>query len=290
MEEDPKHHDFDQRHDGPFDQPRPSLSGLRRRSSKNDANAPMAAMAAMARSVSEPEGGFSTATRPTGRKSMPNTAAVNDASSPIGVGRSSTQMSRAKRPSKDFDTRRDGPFGRPSLTMQRRQSSGLALSPQATAESDGELVEQARRDEESRGRDTTEAPSPPSVDTMQSSNDAAYEPEPPPLNYSLWDRKWSIVIFWGFIVIDCTAAPIGLYFGLWYGTNLSPNTVFSIVTAALGGVSILEYVVRFRRLFRKGSTCRVIGARRSYLDAFHWNFSLGWVVIMVELIVYVSTE
>ena len=86
-------------------------------------------------------------------------------------------------------------------------------------------------------------------------------------------------------MIDSIAMPIGLYFGLWYGTNLSPNTVFSIVTAALGGVSILEYVLRFRRLWRKGITCRVIGARRAYLDWFHLNFSAAWFVIMVELIV-----
>ncbi|EMC91261.1 hypothetical protein BAUCODRAFT_54366, partial [Baudoinia panamericana UAMH 10762] len=112
-----------------------------------------------------------------------------------------------------------------------------------------------------------------------------FEPEPPPLNYSLWPRKWSIIIFWSLILIDCIAMPIGLYFGLWYGTDLSPNTVFSIVTAALGGVSIIEYFLRLKRLLRKNSTARPIGARRWYLDFFHWNFTLGWFVIMIELIV-----
>ena len=120
---------------------------------------------------------------------------------------------------------------------------------------------------------------------MQSTTDAAFEPEPPPLNYTLWTRKMSIFIFWSLILIDSIAMPIALYFGLWYGTDLSPNTVFSIVTAALGGVSILEYVVRFWRLWKHDSTCRVIGARRAYLDWFHWNFSAAWVVVMVELIV-----
>lgn len=88
--------------------------------------------------------------------------------------------------------------------------------------------------------------------------------------------------------------PIALYFGLWYGvgpgtTNghkvLSANAVFSIVTAAIGGASILEYFIRFWRLYKKTSTCRVIGARRWYLDLFHWNFSLAWIIIMFELIV-----
>ncbi|KAF2212783.1 hypothetical protein CERZMDRAFT_121111 [Cercospora zeae-maydis SCOH1-5] len=109
--------------------------------------------------------------------------------------------------------------------------------------------------------------------------------EPPRLNYDLWERRWFIAFFWSMILVDCVAAPIILYFCLWYLTDLSPNAVFSIVTAALGGVSIVEYFVRFWRLWKKDSTCRVIGARRKYLDWFHWNFTLGWVIIMFELIV-----
>jgi len=122
-------------------------------------------------------------------------------------------------------------------------------------------------------------------------------PEPPSLNYTLRTRKLSIAIFWSLIVFDSVVLPIALYFGLWYGvgpaTNtptekkqkLSANAVFSIVTAAVGGASIVEYFIRLRRLWRKNSTCRVIGARRWYLDAFHWNYSLGWIVVMIELIV-----
>ena len=77
--------------------------------------------------------------------------------------------------------------------------------------------------------------------------------------------KRSIFIFWFLILFDSIVMPLALYFGLWYGTNLSPNTVFSIVTAALGGISIFEYVARFWRLWKKGSNCRVIGGRRSYV-------------------------
>jgi hypothetical protein len=122
----------------------------------------------------------------------------------------------------------------------------------------------------------------------------AYSPTPPSLNYSLRTRKWAIFIFWTVIVFDSVAMPLALYFGLWYGVGpgakpenrkLSANTVFSIVTAALGGASILEYFVRFWRLWKKGSTCRVIDAHRWYLDWFHWNFSLAWIIIMIELIV-----
>ncbi|OCK79078.1 hypothetical protein K432DRAFT_355609 [Lepidopterella palustris CBS 459.81] len=107
---------------------------------------------------------------------------------------------------------------------------------------------------------------------------------PPPLNYSLHPRKKSIAIFWSLIILDCVCMPIALYFGLWYGTSLSPNAVFSISTGALGSVSIVEYFLRFYRLWKKGSTCRVIGARRFYLDWFHWNLSVAWFFIMIELI------
>lgn len=65
---------------------------------------------------------------------------------------------------------------------------------------------------------------------------------------------------------------------------MSANTVFSIVTAAVGGMSILEYVTRSWKLWKKNSTCKVIGARRLYFDFFHWNFTLGWIIIMAELI------
>lgn len=108
---------------------------------------------------------------------------------------------------------------------------------------------------------------------------------PPPLNYTLRTRKLSIAFFWSLILFDSIAVPIGLYFGLWYGTNLSPNAVFSISTGCLGGVSIVEYVLRFWRLWKKGSTCRVLNARRWYLDWFHWNFSAAWIFIMAELII-----
>jgi hypothetical protein len=126
----------------------------------------------------------------------------------------------------------------------------------------------------------------PSEDTLVASN--VFEPEPPPLNYTLRTRKWAITWFWTIVVFDSVVMPLALYYGLWYGLHtkgkMSANTVFSIVTAALGGISIGEYFIRFWRLFKKASVCRVIGARRMYLDWFHWNFTAGWVVIMVELI------
>jgi hypothetical protein len=92
--------------------------------------------------------------------------------------------------------------------------------------------------------------------------------KPPPLEYSLRTRRKAIAWFWTLIFVDCILMPIGMYFGMWYGLTrdqLSANAVFSISTALLGTVSIVEYFVRFIRLWRKNSNCRVIGAQRYYV-------------------------
>jgi hypothetical protein len=212
---------------------------------------------------------------------------------PDGVqGRKSYQAKRGGvRQSEEFDRRFDGPFGRPSLVMTRRRSSLATLavaSPPVTspvAAAPGQPIDLEKQD------------APGAAGILDSAGRPPFLPEPPSLNYTLRTRKLSIFIFWFLILFDSVVLPIALYFALWYGvgpaTNtptekkqkLSANAVFSIVTAAVGGASIFEYFIRLRRLWRKNSTCRVIGARRWYLDAFHWNYSLGWIVVMVELIV-----
>lgn len=301
MEEDPQEHDFDQRHDGPFDQPRASIQLQDHRPSQDaqapdhTARSPTAHAATSSTDPASPHEGRRSLHIFKGRKSLQYADRPEDSRSPSGgVPRTSTQMSRevgAPRPSEDFDIRRDGPFGRPSLTMTRRRSSGQPFphasigSPEGRAPTLEKHHEQASETggEGKEGGEGGEAPH--SLETLQSSTDAAFQPEPPPLDYDIWSRKWSIIFFWGLILIDCIAMPLVLYFCLWYYTDLSPNAVFSIVTAALGGISIFEYFIRLRRLWRKNSTCRVIGAERLYLDWFHWNFTLGWVIIMIELIV-----
>lgn len=88
---------------------------------------------------------------------------------------------------------------------------------------------------------------------------------PPSLNYTLRDKKIRIAIFWSFIMLDCAIMPIALYFILWYDVGpgsqekhaLSASTVLSIVTAAIGGSSILEYFLRAWKLWKKASDCRV---------------------------------
>jgi len=46
---------------------------------------------------------------------------------------------------------------------------------------------------------------------------------PPPLNYSLHDRKKSIAITWGIILCDSCLLPIIMFYALWF-TSLSRTT------------------------------------------------------------------
>jgi hypothetical protein len=155
-----------------------------------------------------------------------------------------------------------------------------SLAPEAAAATDGTPSAVPSR-----------APSPTNINARVPHTQVTYDDpdfrRPPPLKYSLRPRKKAIFWFWTLIILDCIFMPIGLYFGMWYGLTrdqLSANAVFSISTALLGTVSIVEYFIRFFRLWKKDSNCRVIGAKRSYLDWFHWNLSFAWFFIMIELI------
>ncbi|KAJ5046930.1 hypothetical protein J3E74DRAFT_428270 [Bipolaris maydis] len=103
--------------------------------------------------------------------------------------------------------------------------------------------------------------------------------------YSLRTRKLRIGIFWGFFFIDSVALPVLLYFILWYGTNLAHQTVFGIITALMGGTAIFEYFERFWRLWKKNSTCQVLGASRYSCDFFQWNLTFIFAAIIALLVV-----
>lgn len=308
MDDDPKDHDFDQRKDGPMQTPTANDSSQAETEetavpTTQRTQRPSVQIADLPTNRRTVSNGANQLEKSSSAQSAPNMrSARTDVDAPprhsTQLPRASTQMSgKNRRTSRDFDRRTDGPFGRPSLTMTRRKSShfdqnGVPMTPitpvarRGTAATTGTTGAAGATDGEELKAEESEAVVDPETSVEETSTaELPYEPEPPPLNYSLYTRKLSIFIFWSLILIDTIAQPLVLYFCLWYMTDLSPNTVFSIITAALGGISIFEYFLRFRRLWRKGSTCRVIGARRMYLDWFHWNFTFAWIIIMIELIV-----
>ncbi|PKS05156.1 hypothetical protein jhhlp_008523 [Lomentospora prolificans] len=228
------------------------------------------------------------------RLSMPGPTRAVDFSLPAHntPGRRSTsQLPAARgRTSEEFDRRYDGPFQRPikklpanSLPLAARRSLSLQRSSARPSISENGTV-----------HPVAAAPAPPAPDTDSAGPEAMFLAEPPRLNYTLRTRKMSIFLWWSVIILDSVVMPIALYFGLWYTVGpgvpqdrqkLSANNVFTIVTAAIGGASILEYFLRMWNLWKKNSNCRVIGGGRWHLDFFHWNFTLAWLIIMVELIV-----
>jgi hypothetical protein len=163
-------------------------------------------------------------------------------------------------------------------TISAQERAEIAKREKVTKK---EAEKKAKEDQEKLEASHPSARFPPTQVVIE---DPSFE-HPPPLNYTLRTRYKSLWWFWFLIFVDCVCVPIILYFTLWNLTSLSHNAVFSISTATLGTVSIVEYFIRFRRLWRKNSNCRVIGARRWYLDFFHWNLSVGWVAVMIELIV-----
>lgn len=58
---------------------------------------------------------------------------------------------------------------------------------------------------------------------MEEGTASSIPSEPPPLPYSLRDRKKSITIFWTIFIIDTLGQPLALYWALWYATDLSHN-------------------------------------------------------------------
>ncbi|KAI1848801.1 hypothetical protein JX265_001131 [Neoarthrinium moseri] len=212
---------------------------------------------------------------------------------------------RSSRASREFDQRFDGPSGRPSLSFWRRsvpqEPSGATSLLHSPDEGDvshapvhGRGISTLSPASARLQGDYEDIWSSPSTLTRN----REYLPLPPSLNYSLRDRTRSIIIFTILLVLDSALLPVGLYYGLWYGFGpgnpdyhpLSANTVFSIVTAFIGGTSILELVLRCWRLWKKDSDCRVIGATRWTFDWFHWWFTFSWIAIAVELAVASSPE
>ncbi|KAJ1330818.1 hypothetical protein MN608_04274 [Microdochium nivale] len=141
-------------------------------------------------------------------------------------------------------------------------------------------------------------PPDPSITTNNQQHQFLDFGRPPTLNYTLADKKLRIFFFWCLVLVDCAIMPMGVYFLLWYEAGpgkkprpgpLSANTVLNIVSATIGGTSVIEWLLRSWKLWKKGSDCQVIGARNRWcFDWFHWWFGLCLLVVVAELVVGTS--
>ncbi|MCJ1282016.1 hypothetical protein MMC26_001339 [Xylographa opegraphella] len=110
----------------------------------------------------------------------------------------------------------------------------------------------------------------------------------PPLPYSPADHKAGIAIAWTIIVLNSSALPIALFYGLWYGTSLSKRLVLAIVTATAGVASLAQACRRLWKLLRKDGEYRPLGSRRGWLDFYQIQTMIS--IAVVATILSVSTS
>lgn len=99
--------------------------------------------------------------------------------------------------------------------------------------------------------------------------------QPPPLPYTLHTRIFSITWFWFLIVAETFLVPVGLYYGLWFGTTLNHGALFAIITSVFGFVTGYEYTIRGYLLLLKSPRYRPLRGSRRF-----WDFdSVQWVLV-----------
>ena len=91
----------------------------------------------------------------------------------------------------------------------------------------------------------------------------------PLLPYNPSEHKRGIAIAWVFIVVNSSVLPIILVYSLWYGTSMSKNIIFSIVTALFGSINIAQSSRRIWRLVQKDGRLRPLGSRRGSVCSSH---------------------
>ncbi|KAI9724381.1 MAG: hypothetical protein M1812_000449 [Candelaria pacifica] len=112
----------------------------------------------------------------------------------------------------------------------------------------------------------------------------------PALPYNLRHHKKKIAIIWGLIFLDSCIAPLILFYPIAYASTLGWQKLFAITTSAFGLVTFFEYVRRSWRLVRKDDFSRPLGGKRKWLDCFHLTFTIGSLIVIIEMIVGTAPE
>jgi hypothetical protein len=125
------------------------------------------------------------------------------------------------------------------------------------------------------------------------------------LPYTLHTRYASIAVAWTIILIPPIFINLGLFYGLWYGTDLdrilgsSPSlraqrerknhvttnklTVLTLPTGILGIFTIIAIIERICKLTKKDPQFRPLKSQRYALDIFQWGY-FGALLLISALI------
>ncbi|OAP62320.1 hypothetical protein AYL99_04523 [Fonsecaea erecta] len=111
---------------------------------------------------------------------------------------------------------------------------------------------------------------------------------PPPLPFDLRDHVFSISIFTLLALAECCFVPIGLYYGLTYGTTLRPGLVFAVITSLFGFVSGYEFGMRSWRIMRYGDGYRPLYGSQFFrgFDATQYVLLTPFTVMTIILIIF----
>ncbi|KAI9880420.1 MAG: hypothetical protein M1830_003460 [Pleopsidium flavum] len=119
---------------------------------------------------------------------------------------------------------------------------------------------------------------------METSPESPRGRVPPELPYSLRNHKLSIAIAWTILTINSCILPLVLFYALWFGTSLSRNIVVGINTAVFGVIALVSYSVRMWHLLKTDPHHRPLGSGRGSLDFFQINFTIGFIIVTIELV------
>ncbi|KZP10486.1 hypothetical protein FIBSPDRAFT_872575 [Athelia psychrophila] len=127
----------------------------------------------------------------------------------------------------------------------------------------------------------------PSLSSSTGTSQADLSSGPPPINYSLRNRKKAIIIGCSIILVDSCILPIFLFYVLWF-SKLSHSNAFNILSSVFGIPTLLQWGKRMWYLCKKDSDCRPIGGEKWRVDAFQISFTIDILLITLQIVCAVA--
>jgi len=106
----------------------------------------------------------------------------------------------------------------------------------------------------------------------------------PRLEYDVLHNKQKLFWVTFALALESSFAPVILYYGLSYGTDLRSGITFAIITSLFGIISGLEFALRSWRLILPADTYRPLGAKRWRFDFTHQTLICIYTILTALLI------
>ncbi|MCJ1350763.1 MAG: hypothetical protein MMC33_000744 [Icmadophila ericetorum] len=109
----------------------------------------------------------------------------------------------------------------------------------------------------------------------------------PELPYSLRDHKKGIAVTWTIILANTCFVPLGLTYGLWFGTHpqINQHLLFGITSVAFTVASAFQYWMRIFRLLQQDPIYRPIGSQRGWLDFYQIASTIATIISIAVFVI-----